>query len=631
MGLDRPLPTHRAWPVRTVWNVGRGRDRPSRRLRRASGVAAAAICATGVGLASPATPAVAAGAGGSTRIVAFDDLPANAIKRLRKAGVKRAALFPAADAAAVVGPASAYRRIRRWKDVVALYPQRAFKLTTFQTKPSLGVDQIHAGAAPLPSAYTGKGVTVAVFDTGIESAHPDLDDRVAANLQFEAAGVLDPITDGQYSGSDPETPQGFDELQHGTLVAGIVAGTGESAKAADMRGMAPEATLVNFKIIGEATHEVPDDSVMETNALASYQWMIDHRNDPRFPGGIRVATNSWGWDGDFEPVAFTRMLESARDAGIALLFAAGNAGPGPDTVAFPGRLPWIITVGASCKAQGVWSALCPAGPGQVADFSSRGAGVDVLAPGVDVWGAAAKLGFENTAFTPIGIATSPGSTPPPAPGSGNPADELNNRAFYLYGPGTSFATPHIAGIVALMVQANPSLMQAQIEQILQRTATDLGPEGFDPDNGYGHVSAFEAVELAATVPRQATPPTTPAAPRRVESPAFGCVAVGPKTVRVIKPMFLIRCDETAALQATLTLPHAVSRKLRIGTTIARGKSTTAAGATTKVKLKLTTRARGRLRRLGKLQLRKLRPVLRVAAQGVSGPRSTLSWKVRIGR
>jgi hypothetical protein len=53
--------------------------------------------------------------------------------------------------------------------------------------------------------------------------------------------------------------------------------------------------------------------------------------------------------------------------------------PGPDTVAFPGRLPWIITAGASCKAQGVWSARCPDGPGKVADFSSRGAGVDVVA------------------------------------------------------------------------------------------------------------------------------------------------------------------------------------------------------------------------------------------------------------
>ncbi len=94
----------------------------------------------------------------------------------------------------------------------------------------------------------------------------------------------------------------------------------------------------------------------------------------------------------------------------------------------------------------------------------------MLAPGVDTWGAAAKAGFENTVFTPIGQVTSPGTVAPPPPGRGNPSDEVNNRAHYLYGAGTSFATPHVAGIVALMLDANPSLSQAQIEQILRSTA-----------------------------------------------------------------------------------------------------------------------------------------------------------------
>ena len=593
-------------------------------------------CVIGAALTPP--PTEAAAPGGSPRIVAFDDLPADAVKRFRRAGVTRAALFPAADAAAIVGPSAAYRRITRWKDVVAVYPERSFKLMTFQMKPSLGVDLVHSGAAPLNTPYTGKDVTVAVFDTGIEDAHADLDDRVATNLNFEPAGVLDPITGDGYSQRNPETENGVDELQHGTLVAGIVAGTGESAKGADMRGMAPEATLVNFKIIGQATHEVPDNSVTETNALASYQWMLDHRDDPRFPGGIRVATNSWGWDGTFEPVAFTRMLESARDAGIALVFAAGNSGPGPDTVAFPGRLPWIITVGASCKAQGVWSARCPDGAGQVADFSSRGEAVDVLAPGVDTWGAAAKAGFENTVFTPIGQVASPGSMPPPPPGSGNPADEVNNRAQYLYGAGTSFATPHVAGIVALMLDANPSLSQAEIEQILRSTATDLGTPGFDPENGYGHVAAFKAVELAATTPATATvgpapAPSEPArpAPARLARPALVCAAAASRALRITRPKFVVRCTESAALRARLTLPRKVARKLRIARVIARGKATVAANAPTSVKLGLTPKARKRLRRLSKRQLRKLRPTLTVAATGATRQVSTLRWRVRLSR
>jgi len=301
-------------------------------------------------------------------------------------------------------------------------------------------------------------------------------------------------------------------------------------------------------------------------------------------------------------------------------------------VAFPGRIPWIITVGASCKTQGVWSALCPEGPGKVADFSSRGKGVDVLAPGVDIWGAAAKLGFENTAFTPIGQLTSPGSVAPPPPGSGNPADEANNRAFYLYGPGTSFATPHVAGIVALMLEANPVLTQQEIEQILQGTAVDLGPAGFDPDNGHGHVDAFKAVELAASwshaTPAAVTQPAPVSAPA---VPGVSCGNPASRTIKLTRPRLVIRCTNSAALVATMALPRKTARKLRLPTVIARGRSTAASGESASVELKLTSKALKRLRRLGKRQLRGLRPTLTAAAMGTSGGSSTFKWQIRLTR
>lgn len=534
--------------------------------------------------------ALPAGAHAANRIVVFDrGLPADAVERLRAAGITRAALFPDARAAAVRGPAAAYRRISRWRDVVALYRERRFRLNTFQSKPSLGVDRIHAGAAPLPRPYTGKGVTVAVFDTGIEDSHPDLDDRVAANLYFEASGLLDDITDGEYSRSHAETPAGFDELQHGTLVGGIIAGTGESATGADMRGMAPEATLVNFKLIGEATHEFPNDLISEASALAAYQWMLDHRTDPRFPGGIRVASNSWGWDGnEFEPLAFANILQASADAGVALVFAAGNSGPGPDTVGFPARLPWIISVGATCKAQGVWSDRCPDGAGQVADFSSRGETVDVTAPGVDVWGAFAKFGFEQLLGQALGAA----GTMPPPPGEGDPAAELNNRAHYVYSAGTSFATPHVGGIVALMLEANPRLTHAQIERILQQTATDIGEPGFDTSTGFGEVNAFEAVELAAAAPAAApgsAPPAGPPPSAGAPAPADAaprCSLAGRRTVTRRAPRVRVRCDEAAAVTATL----------RIGRrAFAAGRRIVPAGRATTVRLAVRSwprRARG---------------------------------------
>lgn len=590
-------------------------------LRRCRLVVLMALCA----LAAVAPAAAEA----RPRIVAFEQLPADAVDRLRAAGVTRAALFPAADAAAISGPAAAYRRVARWRDVVALYPERRFDLSVFQSKPMLGVDRVHAGAPPLPQPYTGRGVTVAVFDTGIEDLHPDLDDRVAANLYFEASGVLDSITDGEYSRSRAETPVGFDELQHGTLVAGIVAGTGEAATGADMRGMAPEATLVNFKLIGQATHEVPTELISETSALAAYQWMLDHRDDPRFPGGIRVATNSWGWDEPgFEPVAFTRILQASVDAGVALVFAAGNSGPGAETVGFPARLPWVISVGANCKAQGVWTERCPDGAGQVADFSSRGPQVDVLAPGVDVWGPFGKLGYELTVFGAVGSA---GSTPPPPPGSGDRAAELANRAQYQYAPGTSFAAPHVGGIVALMLQANPSLTQAEIERILQQTATDLGPPGFDPDNGFGQVDALRAVGAAAAGPPPEPPePPAPVTPAPAGSRG-GCALTGSRRVSVRAPRVTVRCAAAATVRARLTLPRRAARRSELPATLAAGRARAAAGETARLRMAFTRRARRGLRRLRAARLRALRPALTVVATDGTGARVRLHARVRLVR
>ena len=568
-------------------------------------------------------------------IVAFDgDIPTGVVHRLRAAGVSHAALFPAADSAAIVGTRRAVQRVSRWKGVSVVYRERQFSLSAFQSKATLRVDAVHAGAAPLRRPYTGRGVTVAVFDTGIENAHPDLDDRVVANLNFEAAGLLDSITDGEYSRNNAETPFGVDELQHGTLVAGIVAGTGESARGADMRGMAPEASLVNFKLIGQATHEVPPDVISETSALAAYQWMLDHRNDPRFPGGIKVATNSWGWDEPgFEPVAFARILQAAVDAGVAVVFAAGNAGPAPDTVGFPARLPWIITVGATCKSQGVWTNRCPDGPGQVADFSSRGPTVDVVAPGVDIWGPFGKLGYEITVFGAVGSA---GSDPPPTPGGGTADQEIVNRAQYQYGAGTSFAAPHVGGIVALMLEANPKLTHAQIERILQTTASDLGAPGVDADSGFGLVDAAAAVAAAERLDATGQPPAVPApAPPAVRpsqpTPTCSPVSDGPVSLR--RATYGVVCSADGELKATLRLSTRDARRLRLRSRrpliIARGAGQARASSPARIALHFSPALRSRLARLKPRQARRLRPQLTVQLSSGDGRTAQLVRTIRL--
>jgi serine protease AprX len=129
------------------------------------------------------------------------------------------------------------------------------------------------------------------------------------------------------------------------------------------------------------------------------------------------------------------------------------------------------------------------GPLSLAAFSSQGKEVDVVAPGSDIWStraAGSVLAARNV------VVQSQGN---PVPGD-TPQDETANRGFYITLGGTSMSTPHVAGIAALLLEANPSLGPRGIERILTRTARDLGPRGFDTGFGYGLVDALEAVEAA---------------------------------------------------------------------------------------------------------------------------------------
>lgn len=453
-------------------------------------------------------------------IVTFDRMPQDAVALLRRAGVKRAALFPAARAAAIVGPRDSYRRLRLNRNVISLYPEITFEPLSYQTKVQTGVDKVLAGAPPLRSSYSGEGVTVAVVDTGIDTTHPDLDDRVVKNLNFEPSAVLDPISDGDYSRHYNESPVGFDDWGHGTAVAGILGGSGDAALGADdMRGVAPGASLVNLRGGGAAgldptdalgdSDPLPEDQdprqagVVETNLLAAFQWIIDHRNDPAFPGGIRVVSLSWG-SANPRPRPFLTALENilrtAVDSGIVIVVGAGNEGAAPggrSSVLFPGNLPWLITVGANCKPgdqnDGVFC-----GPREVANFSSRGPEVDVVAPGVDVWAPQSRTALVFPFPVPgLWRPHAPDTAYPRFPGAGDPVAEANNGLWYNWVcSGTSCSTPHVAGVVSLMLEANPKLTHRRIERILQRTATDLGPEGFDSDYGHGEVDAVAAVRKA---------------------------------------------------------------------------------------------------------------------------------------
>ncbi|MGH2777303.1 MAG: S8 family peptidase [Actinomycetota bacterium] len=412
-------------------------------------------------------------------IVGFThDVSSSTIERLAAAGVTEAVRLDTIDAVGVLASVSAYKTIAGWNDVTFVDADSRLRMQNYAAKKDTKVDKVREGVKPLDRKYTGKGVTVAVVDTGIQP-HPDLEDRVVANLNFEPAWFMDMINDGKYSDQLVEaTGNPIDSYGHGTHVAGIVAGTGAFAEDdVDMSGVAPKAHLVNVKIAD--VHEglvcdIPCDFGWEINALVAYEYIIEHRKDKLFPGGIRIATNSWSIyevDSEVEPISL--IVDAASKKGMVSVFAAGNDGPDKNTVAQgPNRLESVITVGAACKS------VDSCGKGKIAEFSSRGPQVDVAAPGDNIYSAMAQA----SALWPIGSHSAPGS----------PANNL----MYVGFSGTSMATPHVAGIVALMLEADPNLTPARVERILTRTADDLGDRGFDTSFGHGMVNAFDAVKRA---------------------------------------------------------------------------------------------------------------------------------------
>jgi serine protease AprX len=464
---------------------------PTRPLRTKLLVSVLAACALSSAtlLSGPASavgalprkldPEILADYSSGRAIVGFThDVGPATIRRLADAGITAAVRIEMIDALGVIGSLDAYKEIATWRDVRYVDADSPLRWNNYAAKKDTRVTDVRKGVRPLHRKYTGKGVTVAVVDTGIEDDHPDLAGRVVKHVNFEPAWFFDMINDGVYSDRVAEgTGNPVDSYGHGTHVAGIVGGTGAAAgKAVDMSGVAPAARLVNIKIADVhqgVTCSVPCDFGWEMNALVAYEWVIEHRNAKAL-GGIDIVTNSWSTfevDSEVEPISL--IVQAAYRKGLVNVFAAGNDGPDKNTVApGPNSLEESITVAAACKS------VDSCGKGKIAEFSSRGPQVDIAAPGDNIYSTVAQA----SVLWPTGEHSPPGS----------PANAFHYTGF----SGTSMATPHIAGIVALMLEANPRLRPAKVERILTATATDMGSRGFDTSWGFGLANALKAVARA---------------------------------------------------------------------------------------------------------------------------------------
>jgi serine protease AprX len=304
--------------------------------------------------------------------------------------------------------------------------------------------------------FTGKGVTVAVIDSGIDATHRDLpfgtkviqNVKLAPNLFGTAPLALEGL-------ANTDTTSG-----HGTHVAGIVGGTG-AALAGKYRGVATGANLVGIGA-GEA--------LFILTALEGFDWVMQNR----LRYGIRVISNSWGTTGAFSPDDPVNVASRiARDAGLVVVFAAGNEGPGANTLSPYCVAQWVICVAAGNKDGR-----------SLADFSSRGVAGDpvlhptITAPGVDIASARATTGIVINTFFAVDV-----------------VNLGTDAVSYAAASGTSMAAPHVSGTVALMLEANPALKPDQVKSVLQATATPM--PGLQPHEvGAGYLNAFEAVRAA---------------------------------------------------------------------------------------------------------------------------------------
>jgi serine protease AprX len=218
--------------------------------------------------------------------------------------------------------------------IEALEANRPLELLTATSHAATRGEEILAGAVTLPDGtrIDGRGVGVAVVDSGVDGTHPDLDDRMGGNVRIYCAAPGGAIAIGGGTGlgfSECRGPKAAVPMQdtdtpgaggHGTHVAGIVAGTGE-ASGGTYQGAAPGATLYG---VGVGT------TLVVENALDGLRWVLDNHDVVNPP--IRVVNNSWGSghrkadENDPLTGAVTKMQNLLIQEGVTVVFAAGNSG-----------------------------------------------------------------------------------------------------------------------------------------------------------------------------------------------------------------------------------------------------------------------------------------------------------------
>ncbi|WP_245863976.1 S8 family peptidase [Paenibacillus donghaensis] len=315
------------------------------------------------------------------------------------------------------------RQLCRCSGIRSIYLDRIRKTSLNIATPSIG-----SATLQKKKGLTGKGINIAILDTGV-FAHPDLTrpiNRIVAFKDFV---------------NHRERP--YDDNGHGTHIAGDAAGNGWVSKGV-YQGAAPAAGIVAVKVLDK------EGSGYDSTIIQGIEWCVANRKKLK----LRILSLSFGGPSgtSCKDDPLCQAVELAVKAGLNVVAAAGNNGPGSGTVESPGISPAAITVGAVDDRRTVVQA-----DDRITGFSSRGPAPggsrkpDLVAPGESI----------------ISLR---------APGSA-----LDRQLPYLrYGKayfvlsGTSMSTPLVSGAIAQLLQQNPSLRPRQVKAILKRNAFRLG-------------------------------------------------------------------------------------------------------------------------------------------------------------
>ncbi len=308
--------------------------------------------------------------------------------------------------------------------------------------PTANIDAVGAPAA-WSRGFTGAGTVVAVLDTGVDMI------GIPGVFPSEVAGTY---RGGTNSWFDPYTvtTEPYDLEGHGTAVASIITGADQSGSAV---GVAPGAQWIAAKIFDDS------GSATTTAIRSALEWVLDPDGDPTTDDGADVVNASWtgaapGCDSEFAPD-----IAALRAAGVIPVFAAGNLGPLPGSSPSPSNLPGVLAVGAVQADDTIVSE------------SSRGP---------------TECGGATRTYPHL-----------VAPGDGITAQTVQGQ--FVPHTGTSFAAPHVAGAVALLVEANGGRDDAAIEAAIVGSTIDLGDPGADDTFGAGVLDIGAALDLLVGV------------------------------------------------------------------------------------------------------------------------------------